>query len=299
MYSYRLPEWILFFFIYNLVGYIWETLYVSAKQKKIVNRGFLHGPYLPIYGTGAIVMLFTTLPFRNYPILIFLVGGAAATLLEYITGAALLAIFKTRYWDYSQRWLNLNGHICFKCTVMWCVCSLALVELIHKPVEEFVLSLPEKVVEEAAMLLMVVFLIDLVISVNEAIHLRAVIISLTEQEQVQEFFEDKREKTTKYYMDRKRTIMLYVLQDELTKLVQSYEDAETTDNILRENPENMERITSILYNIEQTIEHDKLAARRKYIDIAKRAAKRNPAFKLTEKINDRLTGIINAEKQDR
>lgn len=299
MYSYRLSEWILFWFIYNLVGYIWETCYVSLKQKKFVNRGFLHGPYLPIYGTGAIVMLFTTMPFRDCPILIFLVGGAAATLLEYVTGAALLAIFKTRYWDYSERWLNVNGHICFKCTVGWCFCSLALVEFIHKPVETFVLSIPDAVTDEISMIFTIVFLIDLVISVDEALHLRKIIISITEQEQVQEFIEDKKEKTGDYYRNRKRAIMLYVLQDELSKLVKSYEDSERTDHILRENPENMETVTSMLYDIEKVIECDKKASREKNLNIARRAAKRNPAFKLTEKINTRLIETINGEKEQK
>ena len=89
--GYTLSEWLLFFYIYCFIGWIWESCYVSARKRHWVNRGFLKGPLLPIYGSGAVVILAAALPLRQYPVLMVLGGMAAATLLEYVTGAAMEA----------------------------------------------------------------------------------------------------------------------------------------------------------------------------------------------------------------
>ena len=111
MYVYTLGQWLLFFFLYCFLGWVWESCYVSARQRRWVNRGFLHGPLLPIYGFGAVIILWATLPVRGSLPLIFLLGMLAATALEYVTGAAMEALFKVRYWDYSKQPCNLHGYI--------------------------------------------------------------------------------------------------------------------------------------------------------------------------------------------
>ena len=68
MYHYDLTQWLLFFFVYAFFGWIWESCYVSVRNKRWVNRGFLNGPFLPIYGFGAIAILWATLPVRNSPV---------------------------------------------------------------------------------------------------------------------------------------------------------------------------------------------------------------------------------------
>ena len=110
MYGYHFFQWILFFFIYCFFGWIWESCYVSAKERKWVNRGFLHGPLIPIYGFGALAVLFAAIPVRDDLVLVYIFGMVGATLLEYVTGAVMEKIFKVRYWDYSGQPLNLNGH---------------------------------------------------------------------------------------------------------------------------------------------------------------------------------------------
>ena len=142
MYLYSLSQWLLFFFFYCFCGWVWESCYVSAKRRQWVNRGFLHGPMLPIYGTGAIIILLAAIPVRENPALVFLLGMLAATALEYVTGAAMEALFKVRYWDYSQQPFNLGGHICLTCSLAWGAFSVLLVRFLHPPVEALVLRLP-------------------------------------------------------------------------------------------------------------------------------------------------------------
>ena len=109
---YTIHQWLLLFYLYCFAGWIWESCYVSLKKRKWINRGFLKGPLLPIYGSGAIVVLVSTIMVQNNTFLIFIIGMIAATILEYITGELMERIFHVRYWDYSDKPFNINGHIC-------------------------------------------------------------------------------------------------------------------------------------------------------------------------------------------
>ena len=93
--DYTLSTWLMFFYIYCVFGWCFESTYVSVFcEHRFVNRGFLTGPMLPLYGCGALTILLATLPVRDNIWLTGLVGMAACTLLEYITGVAMEAIFK-------------------------------------------------------------------------------------------------------------------------------------------------------------------------------------------------------------
>lgn len=105
-YNYTLVDWLLFFYIYCFIGWCIESTFVSVKQKKFVNRGFMRGPFLPLYGSGAVLMLYVSIPVRNNLLMTFLAGCIAATILEYVTGVAMEALFKVRYWDYSDQSFN-------------------------------------------------------------------------------------------------------------------------------------------------------------------------------------------------
>lgn len=110
---------LLYFFFYSFVGWIWESSYVSILTKRLTNRGFLTGPMLPIYGSGAVVMLCATYPVQSSDIGIFLLGLIAATILEYVTGVVMEALFQVRYWDYSDKKFNIQGHICLSSSLAW------------------------------------------------------------------------------------------------------------------------------------------------------------------------------------
>ena len=181
MYVYSLGQWLLFFFLYCFLGWVWESCYVSAKRRQWVNRGFLHGPMLPIYGTGAVIILLATIPVRDSLWLIFLLGMLAATALEYVTGAAMEALFKVRYWDYSGKPFNLNGHICLTCSLAWGAFSVLLVKVLHPPFEDLVLRLPAFLADALACVLTVYFTADTVRSFQAAMDLREVLTRLTEE----------------------------------------------------------------------------------------------------------------------
>ncbi len=183
MYVYTLGQWLLFFFLYCFLGWVWESCYVSARQRRWVNRGFLHGPLLPIYGFGAVIILWATLPVRQSLPLIFLLGMLAATALEYVTGAAMEALFKVRYWDYSHQPCNLHGYICLTSSLAWGAFSVLLVKVLHPPFEDLVLRLPAFLADALACVLTVYFTADTVRSFQAAMDLREVLTRLTEEDE--------------------------------------------------------------------------------------------------------------------
>lgn len=172
MNTYTISEWILFFMIYCLIGWIYESILVSIEVRKLTNRGFLNGPFLPIYGFGAIIMLFVTLPVKGNLFLVFLFGMLAATALEYFTGWAMEKLTHVRYWDYSYQFLNVNGYICLKCSLVWGVASVLLVRFLHKPVERMVLKIDDTVSVVVAIVFSVYFVWDLVVSTRQAMDIR-------------------------------------------------------------------------------------------------------------------------------
>lgn len=181
MHVYTAGQWVLLFFIYCFLGWVWESCFVSACRHQWVNRGFLHGPLLPIYGSGAIIILFVTLPVRDNLFLVWLLGMAAATILEYVTGAVMERLFKVRYWDYSHHRFNLNGYICLTSSIAWGFFSILLVRFLHPPVGQLVTRLPDWLVDPTALMLTAAFTVDVVRSVQAALDLREILIRLTEE----------------------------------------------------------------------------------------------------------------------
>ena len=178
MYHYNLQEWLLFFFIYCFLGWCWESCYVSAKKRQWVNRGFMKGPFLPIYGFGALSVLIATLPVRPFPVLVFVFGMIGATALELVTGICMEKLFHVRYWDYSNQKFNFKGYICLTSSIAWGAFSLAMIYGFHKPIEKLVLSIPFVWLDILTTVLTVIVAADFAISFKTAMELRAILDSM-------------------------------------------------------------------------------------------------------------------------
>ena len=178
---YTVHQWVLLFYLYCFMGWIWESCYVSLKNHKWVNRGFLKGPLLPIYGSGAIVVLISTLVVQKNLVLVFIIGMIAATILEYITGALMEKLFHVRYWDYTTEPFNINGHVCLLCSLAWGVFSVLLVRFVNPPIEYLINNIPDEILEISAYIITVFITIDAVQSFNEAMDLKNLLIRFTER----------------------------------------------------------------------------------------------------------------------
>ncbi len=197
MHQYTMTQWTLFFFWYCFLGWIWESCYVSCvkayKNKKWqwINRGFMNGPLIPIYGSAAIVILLATIPFRTNIPLIYLFGMLAATLMELVTGSTMERIFHVKYWNYSNLPLNYHGYICFFISLFWGFFSVLLVRVIHLPAERILLRLPAWITEVLALLISLCFAFDFSISLREALDLRDLLEKLSESSQTLQRMENR------------------------------------------------------------------------------------------------------------
>jgi uncharacterized membrane protein len=176
----QIMQWMLYFYIYCFLGWIFESCYVSLKERRWTNRGFLRGPFLPIYGSGAVMMLVVSEPFRDNLVLTYFAGVVGATVLEYVTGAALEAIFKVRYWDYSYQKFNIKGYICLSSSIAWGFFTIGMNEYLHPAILKLLEPIPVAVQVLLTGGVSIYFVVDTIMSVKDALDLRDVLLKIEE-----------------------------------------------------------------------------------------------------------------------
>ncbi len=172
--------------IYAFIGWIWETALVSFREKKFVNRGFLRGPIIPIYGFGAVAIMTSMKPIASMliwaPLSNVLISmiyiGIIATALEYLTSLAMEVLFKTRWWDYTTHRFNIKGRISLHVSIFWGIGGFCLWRFVNQPV----MWLYDILSFEGVTIIFVSFyaltLIDTVWTVIELVNLRGVVIRI-------------------------------------------------------------------------------------------------------------------------
>ena len=154
------------FFIYAFLGWCTEVSYAATKTGKFVNRGFLNGPWCPIYGFGVVIVLAFLEPLKNNLLLLFLGSVVLTSALEWLTGFLLEKLFAQRWWDYSDEPFNLSGYICLRFSLAWGFACLFVVKLLHPTVLLFIRLIPHLVGLVLLGILIVVMVIDLAATVS-------------------------------------------------------------------------------------------------------------------------------------
>ena len=153
------------FFIYSILGYLCEVAYCSIPQHRFVNRGFLYGPYLPIYGFGAAIVTVIISPLRPYPPAVFLLSMIMTSCLEYFSSWLLERLFSVKLWDYSKHRVNINGRVCLLNSTLFGILGLVLEYLIDPPVMKLLSAVPAAVMHYAAVVIVAVMSADTALSV--------------------------------------------------------------------------------------------------------------------------------------
>lgn len=122
---------IIYFAIYSFLGYLLESLYVSFFQKKWISSGLLKGPFIPLYGFGACLLIAVYPYLHPYPFLSFFIGGSLMTLLELVSSYIIEKCFHTKCWDYSHHRFHFKGRICLSYFFLWCVLSFLFIYYVH------------------------------------------------------------------------------------------------------------------------------------------------------------------------
>ncbi|MDD3173485.1 MAG: cardiolipin synthase [Herbinix sp.] len=157
------------FMLYGVFGWIYESCLVSIKKKCFINRGFLTGPIIPIYGCGALFIYLSFWNVRDDLILVFIGGLCVATILEYITSLAMELIFHTRWWDYSSYPLNLKGRVCLPVSLLWGFLTLLMLH-VFQPGINFVISIiPKGIGVMIGYVILPVFALDITFAVISSV----------------------------------------------------------------------------------------------------------------------------------
>lgn len=169
-----------YFLSYSFLGWLMESVYVSVCSRKWVNRGFINGPFCPIYGTGALLILLLLEPLAGNLPLLFLGGCIIATVVEFLIGAALEGLFHATWWDYSQKPFQFKGYICLERSLEWGALSVVMVRLIHPAVAAAIAAIPRMAGEVVGTLLFAYLAVDCTITVLHVLQFNQKLAALSE-----------------------------------------------------------------------------------------------------------------------
>ena len=155
-----------YFISYSFIGWLAETLFIYIKTNKLVDRGFLIGPYCPIYGFGCIAMILYLTQYKNNILTVFILGVVICSILEYFTSYIMEKLFKTRWWDYSTHKYNLNGRICGENCLLFGLGGIAILYIIHPLLTKLINKIPTITFIIITIILLIIITIDFIISLK-------------------------------------------------------------------------------------------------------------------------------------
>ncbi|MEE3343860.1 MAG: putative ABC transporter permease [Bacilli bacterium] len=164
----------IYFFVYAVIGWIYELFIFYYHGEGWINRGFLYGPYLPVYGFGMLLLIAALKNIMNKKfkmgkiinVLLVLIGVfIIATLTEYIAHYILDTYFNIKLWDYSKQFLNINGRVCFNASRNFAIGGTFLLYCINPIVDKFIKKTKEKKLNTITIVLFAIVIIDLIITI--------------------------------------------------------------------------------------------------------------------------------------
>ena len=170
----------IYFFIYSVLGWIVETLYCRTLDGKWTNRGFLFGPYCPIYGFGALIIIAFLQNFKSSFIAVFFLGMIFTSILEYLTSFLLEKLFDAKWWDYSKMKFNINGRICLLNSLEFAFLGVVLTYIVHPTISNLILKIPIDLVQLISFALITIMAIDVGFTISTLLNLKEKLITLKE-----------------------------------------------------------------------------------------------------------------------
>lgn len=152
------------FIFYAFLGWCFEMVHMGITTKEVVNRGYLNGPIIPIYGAGMLSILILLKPIKKYVFLTTILIVLICSILEYSTSYVMERIYGIRWWDYEDKWLNLNGRICFETMSMFTGLALFVIYFLHPIFSKAIAHFSTVTLSIVALVLLVIFLGDFILS---------------------------------------------------------------------------------------------------------------------------------------
>ena len=159
-------ELVWIFIIYAFIGWCTEVSYAALDTGKFVNRGFLNGPYCPIYGCGVVIVVAILTPLKENLLILFAGSFLLTSVLEYITGYILEKVFHNKWWDYSDKPFNIKGYVCLKFSIYWGLACTFIMDIIHPIIYAAIRFIPFVLGVVLLSVIMCVFAADCIITVT-------------------------------------------------------------------------------------------------------------------------------------
>lgn len=154
----------LLFITYSFIGWCMEVGCKLVELKKFINRGFLIGPYCPIYGWGCILIIILLNKYTDDPLVLFIMAIVICSILEYFTSYFMEKLFKARWWDYSRRKFNINGRICLETMIPFGLLGCLIMYFVNPFFVSIYSKIPSNILIIISFVLFTIFLTDNIIS---------------------------------------------------------------------------------------------------------------------------------------
>ena len=204
--------YIYIFFIYAFLGWCMESFgsIINPNVKKFVNRGFLIGPYCPVYGLGVVLINILLLKYKENPIIVFFMSIFICGGLEYFTGWALEKIFGARWWDYSNRKYNINGRVCLETLIPFGIFGTIILCVLNPMIVDLLFRLSDRIFDITLIVLVIVFVVDFIISffIISGLKNMAFKTNIDNTEQITEIVKEKTEELTQDLSDKIEDVVM-------------------------------------------------------------------------------------------
>ncbi|MBO5138899.1 MAG: putative ABC transporter permease [Bacilli bacterium] len=169
------------FFIFSCIGYFVEVAFCSLQEKRIIwNRGFLLGPYIPIYGVGATLIVYFLSKYYNDPLAFFCLTVIMCSTIEYLTSFFMEKLFKVRWWDYSKERFNINGRVCLTNSILFGFGGMIVQYLIMPHIYQLIKITPTLHLCVIALICFIIFITDLIVTTNALFKVKSTLLTFKE-----------------------------------------------------------------------------------------------------------------------
>lgn len=162
----RIHQTLWYFIIFSVIGLFIETIYCYITTGVLESRkGLIWGPFCPVYGVGASLLILLLNRFKDSKIKLLIYGGIIGDVIEYLMSYGLEAIYSTRFWDYSYTNFHLNGRICLVYTVFWAILSVLLISFVKPLIDKCMSKINFKFINVIEVLITIFLIIDVLCTI--------------------------------------------------------------------------------------------------------------------------------------
>lgn len=160
----------LIYMFYSFLGWVIEVIDLYFIEHKFVNRGFLIGPYCPIYGKSVLLISYLLKRYLDKPIVLFIMSMLICTIVEYLGSYILEKVFKTRWWDYSHKKFNINGRVCLENIILFGVGATIVMYGINPSIVNVINNIPNNLLVILSVMIFILYFLDNIISLKIILH---------------------------------------------------------------------------------------------------------------------------------